>query len=453
MKQKISQRLQITRTVFIIFLATLIINVCSVSNLAQSKLKNFYTETNLNSQANNSQLKNSDKSIQISKPWFSTAYDSFDQSTFLLQDSALRYLLPINYESSDKSFFAPAVTGSVSPTSGTTGVTLFTISGTATPNATVRCTETRPDGSTGIYNFAANSSGSYNSGSFRLDQIGTHSCRLRDMSNGTETTVSYTGTGNFSVSASPSSRSINPGQSASYTVTFSSVSGFAGTVSATALNWSDVPGSTASWSPSTVSIPSGGSAQATFTINTVSSTTPGTYGNIILRGTNGATIRSAPSVSLTIGGNVLSGTVSPTSGTAGVTSFAISGTATPNGTVRCTETRPDNTSAVYNFPVNSAGNYSSGIFRLQQIGQHSCVLRDMISGQERTITYIGTGDFSASVNTQSQTIARGQSANYTVTFTSLSGFGGQITPIALNWSDVPGTNAFWSPAVELVTDL
>ena len=93
------------------------------------------------------------------------------------------------------------------------------------------------------------------------------------------------------------SRTVTAGQSTSYTVTFSSIGGFSGTVTPAALNWSNVPGATGSWSSPTVTVPSNGSVQDTFTIQTAASTTAGTYGNIILNGRNGSFTRSASTVS------------------------------------------------------------------------------------------------------------------------------------------------------------
>src|SRR5205807_983337 len=95
-------------------------------------------------------------------------------------------------------------------------------------------------------------------------------------------------------------QTVTKGQSASYTVTFSSVSGFAGTVIPAALNWSQVPGASASWSPTQVTVPPNGSVQATFSIQTTSSTTAGTYSNITLQGANGSVTHAASSVGLTV---------------------------------------------------------------------------------------------------------------------------------------------------------
>src|SRR5207302_1499678 len=144
------------------------------------------------------------------------------------------------------------LTGSVSPSSGTINSTLFTITGSATPNVSVTCTETAPNGTISTFNFQANSAGNYSSSPFTLSQVGQYACRLRDPSTGQQVTVT-------------------------------------------------------SLCPSLVN---------------------------------------------------LTGSVSPSSGTINSTQFTISGHATPNANVTCTETAPNGTISNFTYPVNSSGNYS-----------------------------------------------------------------------------------------------
>jgi hypothetical protein len=76
----------------------------------------------------------------------------------------------------------------------------------------------------------------------------------------------------FSLTATPPSVTINPGDSASYTVRVTPSGGFSGTV---ALSLSGVPGgTTCSFNPATII---GGSGTSTLTCSTSSSTPPGTY--------------------------------------------------------------------------------------------------------------------------------------------------------------------------------
>jgi hypothetical protein len=137
-------------------------------------------------------------------------------------------------------------------------------------------------------------------GPFVLQQLGTYRGVLHDSVSGTSTPINYSGVGDFTTSVNTLTQTVIQGQSTSYTVTFTSVSGFSGTVVPAALNWSQVPGATASWSPTSVNVPANGSAIASFILNTAASTPAGTYSNIILQGANGSITHAAPAVSLTV---------------------------------------------------------------------------------------------------------------------------------------------------------
>lgn len=122
-----------------------------------------------------------------------------------------------------------ALTGSMSP-SPTVGVTNTNIVGTATPGATVTESDTCPDGTAhGPYSTTANGSGNYTLGPFILQQLGTYTGTLHDSISGVTIPFTYSGAGNFSVSVNTASQTVTQGNAASYTVTVSSVAGFAGT--------------------------------------------------------------------------------------------------------------------------------------------------------------------------------------------------------------------------------
>src|SRR4029077_17784823 len=96
----------------------------------------------------------------------------------------------------------------------------------------------------------------------------------------------------FSVSATPSTQSVAPGGSTTYTVTVGSLGGFSGTVG---LGVSGLPtGATAGFNPNTIS----GSGSSLLTVNTTSSTPGGTY-TLTISGTSGSTTHTA-SVSLAV---------------------------------------------------------------------------------------------------------------------------------------------------------
>jgi hypothetical protein len=96
----------------------------------------------------------------------------------------------------------------------------------------------------------------------------------------------------FSVSAAPASRTILVGQSTSYTVTFSPINNYAGTVSFTVLGLPT--GATPMFSPSSLS----SAGTTTLSITTNNSTPPGTY-PLTITGTDGTLTRTV-SVSLEV---------------------------------------------------------------------------------------------------------------------------------------------------------
>lgn len=111
----------------------------------------------------------------------------------------------------------------------------------------------------------------------------------------------------FSVSASPSSRTLNPGQTTTYTVDIGSLGGFAGTVGLTVTG---VPaGTTASFSPSSVAAP----GTSTLTVTTSSATPQGTH-TLTITGSSGG-VQHAVTVTLIVQVPDYGMTVSPTSKT------------------------------------------------------------------------------------------------------------------------------------------
>jgi hypothetical protein len=128
----------------------------------------------------------------------------------------------------------------------------------------------------------------------------------------------------FTLSATPSSRTILPGASTTYTATATAGTGFTGTV---AFSVTGLPaGATASFSPTSVT-PSGTS---TLTITTTTAILPGSY-PLTIRGTSGPRVRTV-NVTLVVNSGTFSITASPTSRTVsrgGATTYTVS---VPGGT-------------------------------------------------------------------------------------------------------------------------
>ena len=193
------------------------------------------------------------------------------------------------------------ITAALSPAHPTVGATKVSIKGMASAGATVSDTSTYPDGTVHIFSFKAGSDGTYTDGPFVLQQLGTFHDVLQDRATGASTAISYVGLGDFIVAVDPISRKVAKGQTATYTVTFTGILGFEGTVAPGPLNGLHIPGATAWWAEPLVTVPQKSSGIATLMIRTSSNTPSGTYGNITLRGANGSVVRAAPSkISLTV---------------------------------------------------------------------------------------------------------------------------------------------------------
>ena len=116
---------------------------------------------------------------------------------------------------------------------------------------------------------------------------GTYPMTITGTSGATSHTVQVSLTvGDFGLSVSPSSLSLNRGRSGSYTVSISAGGGFIGNVS---LSVTGLPsGATASFSPNPMAAPGSG----TLTVRTTLSTNRGTF-TLKLTGKSGATSRQA----------------------------------------------------------------------------------------------------------------------------------------------------------------
>jgi hypothetical protein len=186
------------------------------------------------------------------------------------------------------------IVATISPANPIVGVTTVNISGTASAGATVTDTSTFPDGTAHLFFMKADTNGKYVDGPFVLRQLGTFHDVFQDRATGASTNISYAGVGDFSVAVDPSSREVSKGQTVNFSVTFTSVAGFEGSVVPMALHWSDIPGAAAWWADPSVFVPSKLSVSATLIVRTSANTPAGTYGNIVVQGANGSVTHAAP---------------------------------------------------------------------------------------------------------------------------------------------------------------
>jgi hypothetical protein len=197
-----------------------------------------------------------------------------------------KYAGDSNYIASTSSTVTIAVVAidpqlSISPTSGTLGVTVFAKTDIGfTPNGIITHTVTLPDNSVSVLQTNADQNGRYYYTRVYSTLTGTYSQVDTDGTTGQSTpsatwTVSPVVANDFSLSVSPSSQTVLQSGSVSYNIATTTTSGAAQTVSFGASNMPS--GLSASFSPTSVTTGS----QSTLTITASSSAPVGTYTLVI----------------------------------------------------------------------------------------------------------------------------------------------------------------------------
>jgi hypothetical protein len=342
---------------------------------------------------------------------------------------------------------SPNVTAVLSPADPIAGVTKVTIAGKASAGAKVVGTSLFPDGKLHVFSVKADDAGAYKYGPFVLWEAGTYHDVIHDSVTGATTTISYAGAGDFRIAVDKPSATILTGGHVRFKVTFTSVDGFGGEVTLPRPVRSAVPGADIFWSSPWLRVPPNGSATATLTVLTVIHATPGTY-QLVVQGTSGSVTHAVePAVALTVQPpppGTITATLSPDHPVVGVSEVQIAGRATAGGSVVDTSTFPDGLAHKFGVDVGGAGTYRDGPFVLRQLGTYHDVLIDGATGAVTEISYQGVGDFSTSVDRTSATVARGEETKFEVTFRSLSGFAGAVTPAVPDLSRIAGATASWS---------
>lgn len=235
----------------------------------------------------------------------------------------------------------------------------------------------------------------------------------------------YNGSGgapspDFTVAASPASRSVVQGSGTTYTATVTSVNGFS---AATSLSVSGLPsGAAGSFSPSSVTPAAGGSANSTLSVTTGAATPAGTY-TLTVTGTSGALVRSTtvsltvttapvpdftvsatPSTQTVVQGNGTSytATVTSSNGFSSLTSLSVSGL--PSGAAGsfspASVTPPSGGSANSTLSVTTATSTPAGTYPLTITGTSGATVRT--AGVTLVVNSAGGGSqvltFSASPN-------------------------------------------------------
>jgi len=273
--------------------------------------------------------------------------------------------------------------------------------------------------------------------------------------------------GGFTISASPTSLSINQGDTDFSTITVTSTSPFA---SPTSITWSWVDtapasGVTPSLSPTTVTPTSGGSKTSKLTIATTSTATKGTF-TIMVAGTC-YQLSDNVNITLTItSAGEFTMTASPTSlsiaaGQTGTSTITVTSTGGFNSAVSLsfswvgsapTGVTPSLSAYSVTPPAGSTATSTLNIATSATTAPGSYVVR--ITGVSGILTHsadvtftvttpLPTPDFTMSVLPLSASITRGDSGTFSITLTSTGGF---ASPVSLTLSGQPsGVTGTFSP--------
>jgi uncharacterized membrane protein len=240
---------------------------------------------------------------------------------------------------------------------------------------------------------------------------------------------------NFSISASPASVTVSQGTSATYTVSLTTASGYAGTVN---FSVSGLPTSTTPvFSPTSLTA----SGTTTLTISTSATsplTPPGTYPLTISAsdGVSTATTQivlvvtaigdfgisvSPTSQTVNQGQNIGYGvTVSASGGFTGLVNLSITGV--PTGASATFNPSSLQGSGLSSLAIVPGANTPGGTYTLTITGTSGPLVRSATA----TLTIL-VPDFSLSSSPTSRTILVGQSTSYTVTFSPINNYAGTVS--------------------------
>jgi hypothetical protein len=233
------------------------------------------------------------------------------------------------------------------------------------------------------------------------------------------------GAADFTLSVSPASQSVAPGNSVSYTVPITRTIGFSTPVT---LSTSGLPsGVTTSFTPnpadasSILTVNAGSSAPAgsfPFTITGVAGAVTRTFNATLVIASRSFTLSASPSAqTVSPGGTASYGiNIAPTGGFNDPVTFSVSGL--PSGATATFTPNPASVSST--LSVATTASTPPGGYTLTITGTSAGLTRT--TTVTLTVTAVAAGDFSLSASPASRTVAPGEATTYTVTINRTGGF-------------------------------
>src|SRR5438093_98670 len=309
----------------------------------------------------------------------------------------------------------------ISPTGGISGQVTLSVSGLPSgSNGSFAPNPASAPGTSAVPPSASTPSGAYTLTITGVSGTLTHT---------TTVTLVVSPPPDFTLSASPASRTVTPGGATSYSVTISPTGGFSGQVT---LSVSGLPGGgNGSFAPNPAS------ASSTLSVTTSASTPTGTY-TLTITGVSGTlthtttvTLVVNPSPDFTLsalpasqtvtpgGATSYNVTISPTGGFSGQVTLSVSGLpGGGNGTFSPNPASASSTLSVTTSASTPTGTYTLTITGVSGVLTHTTTVTLVVSVPP---------DFTLSASPASQAVIQGGATSYNVTISPTGGFSGQVT--------------------------
>jgi len=334
---------------------------------------------------------------------------------------------------------------SISGTNGFSGDVSLSLAGLSGSQAGWSFAPPAVTGGSGTSELSVTTSSTIAPGSYLLTITGTSGSITRTAT----ATLDVSGPPDFSVLASPSSRSVTAGNGAAYSVTVGALNGFTGDA---ALTVTGLPASVGSASLTPAVVTDAGTSQ--LAISTSATAAPGSY-PLTVTGTSGSISHSGPvtlvvaappdfSLSVTPSSRTVSAGATATytasigalSGFTGSVALSVSGLPGSIGTATFAPASVSGAGSSQ-LAIQTLANAPSGSFPLTVTGTSGATAHSAVV----TLVVVAR-DFAVSASPASVTIYRGQTASYTVTVSTLGGFTGNVT---LALSGAPsGSSVSWT---------